>query len=347
MSGSASVASQNVGHRTPTAPSSKLKTYGFAIAIIIGTAGLAIGIAGLAGYCHVGTLSNWRKLDAIIMMTVGGGGGVILLIIGFIGTIKNRQIGNRQQQHNNVSSTSKDSGAHRVTPLSLPSNTTHSVSSDPASSGVTSTISVPVSPVPGSATRILDSTESVYGSKAWKRWKNVDILDAAAPVPTTVDLSKKDKILLYIPQRVRFSNKEQDFNLNTLKEIAGDSFRFFSSITKKQFGDRPGPGRWVLIDKTVIPESRGKTYEAQQKMVEERGCSLSSALEIVTLNLMVFGLTGERLYGQEPWTYIRCLEKVDGQHPVIVGGFSSSGLTVSCSTFNIANDGVSCVQRKF
>src|SRR5262245_32562042 len=70
---------------------SKLKTYGFIIAIILGIGGLGVGGAGVAGYFHVGALSNMTQIDAITMMALGGGGGVILLIVGLVGTEKNRQ----------------------------------------------------------------------------------------------------------------------------------------------------------------------------------------------------------------------------------------------------------------
>jgi hypothetical protein len=75
---------------THSSSPSKLKTYGFIIAIIVGIGALAVGGAGVAGYFHVGALSNMSQIDAIIMMAVGGG-GVIPLIVGILGTVRNRQ----------------------------------------------------------------------------------------------------------------------------------------------------------------------------------------------------------------------------------------------------------------
>jgi hypothetical protein len=74
--------------RTP----SKWKTYGFAIATIVGIGGLAVCGVGVVGYFHVGALSNMAQVDAIIMMAVSGGIGAILLISGIVGTVKNRMI---------------------------------------------------------------------------------------------------------------------------------------------------------------------------------------------------------------------------------------------------------------
>ena len=79
------------------APPSKLKTYGFVIAIIVGIGGLALGGAGVAGYFQVGTLSHMAQIDAIILMAEFGGIGAILFIIGVVGTVKNRQGESAQQ----------------------------------------------------------------------------------------------------------------------------------------------------------------------------------------------------------------------------------------------------------
>ena len=284
----------------------------------MGIGGLAVGAAGLAGYFHVGALSNMAQIDAIIMMAAGGGGGTILLIIGAVGTVKNRQ-SSSHQLHGGVHVKSELSGATRT--------------------GSTERAEIIKS--------INTQDGSVYGPEAWEIW-NVEVLDVVPPTPQ-VDLSKKDKVLLYIPQRIRVHGKEQDFNLKALKalkEISGDPFRYFSENVEAQFGDNMALG-WVLIDKNVIPESRNKDYETQKKMVEERGCSMPSVSEAIVLNLMVFAFTEERLYGEDPWTYTRCTEKVNDQYPVVVGGFGSDGLVSAATTSTTAAYGVACALRKF
>ena len=282
---------------------SKLKTYGFAIAIIVGIGGVAVGAAGLAGFFHVGALSNMAQIDAIIMASVGGGLGIILLITGVDGTVKNRH------------STTRQSGSTKRAEI----------------------------------IRSIDTQDgSVYGPDAWKIW-DVLVLDVVPPAPQ-VDLSSKDKVLLYIPQRIRVSGKEQDLTLKALKEIIGGPFIHFNESVENQFGDNAATAGWVLIDRAVIPESRRENYETQKLMVEKRGYSIPSVLEAVVLNLMVFSFTGERLYGREPWIYTRCTEKLIGQHPVIVGGFGSDGLYVhydNCVIFGNDDFGVACALRKF
>jgi hypothetical protein len=312
--------SVEISRHVPTSPPpSKLKTYGFAIAIIVGIGGLAVGANGLAGYFHVGALSNMAQVDAIIVMAAGGGGGTILLIIGVVGTVKNRQTSSHQRD-GDIHVDAERSGATRK-------------------SGSTGRAEI---------IKSIDTQDgSVYGPEAWKIW-DVEILDVVPPAPQ-VDLSKKDKVLLYIPQRIRVHGKEQDFTLKALKEISGGPFRYFGKKVEAQFGDKMAPG-WVLIDTNVIPESKNKDYETQKKMVEARGCSMPSVLEAVVLNLMVFAFTGDRLYGQEPWTYTRCTEIVDGQHPVVVGGFGSVGLDVNfVSSYDFYDGyfGAACALRKF
>ena len=69
-------------------------------------------------------------------------------------------------------------------------------------------------------------------------------------------------------------------------------------------------------------------------MVEsKKGFHMPHALEAVVLNLMVDASTGEKSYGEKPFTYTRCVEKVSGKCRVVVGGFDSLGLGV-CNTLS-------------
>ncbi len=188
------------------------------------------------------------------------------------------------------------------------------------------------------------SDVSVYGRGAWESW-NVEIVDII-PQPPKVDPSKKDAVLLYIPEKILVGGEEKDFTLKVLKEMKGDSFRFVNSKITEPFGDTRAPG-WVLIDKKVIRESRDLDYESQERMVRIKGYSMPNILEAVLLNLMVFASTGERLYGTDPWTYTHCTEKVDGKYPVAVGGFNFQGLEVRISFHKSASCGVACVRRNF
>jgi hypothetical protein len=77
-------------------PSSKLRTFWFAILIIVGIGGLAVAGVGLGGFgvqqgwWQAGALSHLDQIHSIIMMAVGGGGGILSLIIGIIVSVKNK-----------------------------------------------------------------------------------------------------------------------------------------------------------------------------------------------------------------------------------------------------------------
>ncbi len=179
---------------------------------------------------------------------------------------------------------------------------------------------------------------SIYRPEALSIW-GIKVLDRVPPAPL-VALNKK-QVLLYIPNMVLVNGKVENFTLNVLNgAYAYGSFGFFEATVREQFGDATAPG-WVLIDKKLLSGSRGKDYETQKRMVEEKGCSMPRVLEAVLLNLIVFAFTGERLYGTGIYTC--CMEKVDGESPVIVGNFDLR------NRLFIENDragyGVACVQR--
>jgi hypothetical protein len=93
------------------------------------------------------------------------------------------------------------------------------------------------------------------------------------------------------------------------------------------------------MTRDVLPGSRSKTYDAQKAFVAAHASRLNlpyempDALSAATAILLHHARTGERLYTDDPWTYTRCQEKVGkNDHPVVVGGFSSGGLSVYAAT---------------
>jgi hypothetical protein len=325
----ARVGTGEIDHNSPTHnPPSKLKTYGFAIAIIFGFGGLAVGITGLCGYFHVGALSNLAQLDAIIMMAVGGSGiavggivGAVVFIIGRVGAVKNHQE-NSGQPHDDVQVNSEHGNTTQK-----PETTTKI----------------------GNTGSLASQDGLVYGSEAWpklgEKWGcKLEILDAKIPEAPKESLAE-GKIRVYIPKRVKVNGQEKDFTLNTLIEIGGGPFEYCSQVMD-QCGNSTASG-WIEIDKDVMPDSRSKNYDTQKKMAKEKGCRMPKALEAVVLNLMVFAFTGTRLYGVEPLTLTRCFEKVDGKYPVVVGFFGTSGLYVERDYFGLVIDpyGVAAVRK--
>lgn len=171
----------------------------------------------------------------------------------------------------------------------------------------------------------------VYERPEWRQCWGVEIVEPVPPPPLDAvikahsgDMSKQ--LLLYMPQTIHVKGgNDKPFTFNTLKEINGVPFRCYEVVIEQQFGNTASPG-WVLLDMDVIPKSRGQIYQIKEKMVKEKGGCMQSILEATVLNLMVFALTGKRLFGER--TFTCCIEKVDGKHRVFVGGFNSLGLSV-------------------
>jgi hypothetical protein len=151
------------------------------------------------------------------------------------------------------------------------------------------------------------------------------------------------------------------FTLNGLGELVKHpshgghrtEYGCYHERVKAQIGkESPPRSYWLLMTRDVLPGSGSKVYEAQEEMVaahagrESVPYALPSVLEAATAILMHHAREGDRLFGNEPWTYTRCQEVVDGW-PVVVGSFSSEGLDVD---YDYAachrNYGVSCL-RKF
>ncbi|MEZ5315048.1 MAG: hypothetical protein R3E91_02400 [Chlamydiales bacterium] len=69
--------------------SSKGKSYGFAILIIVAIGGLVVAGVGVSHYC--GAISTLHQVHATIMIAVGGGSSFILTMIGIVVKLRNRR----------------------------------------------------------------------------------------------------------------------------------------------------------------------------------------------------------------------------------------------------------------
>ncbi len=88
------------------------------------------------------------------------------------------------------------------------------------------------------------------------------------------------------------------------------------------------------ISNSVQAGSRFRSYTVQRDSVRAEGCELPQVLEAMTLLFLTYVASGERqerLYGVPAWTFIlfmRCLERIDNNYSLVIGGFSSAGLIV-------------------
>ena len=205
------------------------------------------------------------------------------------------------------------------------------------------------------------------GAQAWEQYfgsvgpepplpADIDkILDSACPF--WVGKRVKDThLLVLIPASVG----GRPFTLTLLGELIrspkGEGYRTeyrpYGNAVQAALGDQSsGSSYWVLMLRDVLPDSRGKTYENQKALVAEHArrkglpYELPQALEAATAILLHYVRTGERLYGDDPWTYTRCQETVANKYPVVVGGFSSGGLLVNFRNGDYYDNGVSCLRK--
>jgi hypothetical protein len=207
----------------------------------------------------------------------------------------------------------------------------------------------------------------IFGEAEWKQY--FGDVGSAPPLPSDMatildgpcpfwpdQLVKDTHLLVLIPATVG----GVPFTLNRLGELIQHpsngghrtEYNFYDQRTKAQIGaESPPRSYWVLMTRDVLPDSRSKTYKAQKEMVARYASrvglpyELPHALEAATAILMHHAREGERFFGNDPLTYTRCQEVLDG-FPVIVGGFSSGGLVVNYYSHVRDSHGASCL-RKF
>jgi hypothetical protein len=96
-----------------------------------------------------------------------------------------------------------------------------------------------------------------------------------------------------------------------------------------------GKAHWVLMPNDVIPNSRNKTWQDQQRVAvsyKAQGYELLSVIDGAASLLLEYVQTGRRFYPDSPLTYARCVEKVvqgSSQWTSAIGGFAPGGLIVS------------------
>ena len=163
-------------------------------------------------------------------------------------------------------------------------------------------------------------------------------------------------MLVLIPSHVGGQPLTLDYLGELIKspqEGYGTKYREYWYEVRQAIGSQsPGSSYWVLMTKDVLPESRTKRYEDQRKLVADHanrtglGYKVPGTLEAAVVTLLHHVRSGERLYSNSPNTYTRCQESV-GNRQLVVGGFSSGGLSIHFSiSYGIDDVGVAGL-RKF
>ena len=208
-----------------------------------------------------------------------------------------------------------------------------------------------------------------FGKQAWEQYfgdvgrepllpsRIFTILDS--PCPFWAGRKVRDThLLVLIPSTV----DGEPFTVNKLGELIKQKFpdneegyRRNSLRAKRAVGNEtlPDAPYWLLMARDVLADSRDTGYVAQKELVAGHAnrtglpYQLPRTLEAATVILTHYVKNnGERLYGDDPWTYTRCLDVDENGDPIVVGGFFSGGLTVDVVRSALSHIGVSCC-RKF
>ncbi|HRD55492.1 MAG TPA: F-box protein [Parachlamydiaceae bacterium] len=135
-----------------------------------------------------------------------------------------------------------------------------------------------------------------------------------------------------------------------LKNDSG--YRFIWTNIIQELGDKSiDKSHWVLMTKDVLPESKNKSYDEQQKIVADLAekslisYEVPKTLESITCILSQYFGSKIRLFSDSSYIYTRCQENVEG-YQVAVGNFAPTGLYVYNFSFDSTNIGVAAL-RKF
>ncbi|MCB9093236.1 MAG: hypothetical protein H6620_11820, partial [Halobacteriovoraceae bacterium] len=195
--------------------------------------------------------------------------------------------------------------------------------------------------------------EMAFGKAKWEKY--FGDIGAEPPLPANIDeilnspcpfwsgeKVRETHLLVLVPQTVNGKH----FCLDSLSELIKSpktgnktQYRFYSDYVKKELGAKSAPSHWVLMTRNVIPDSRGKTYDNQKKLVQSYAektkipYEMPLVLDATTAILMHYVETGKALYTDDKlgpqYTYTRCQKEVNNnQWPMAIGGFAAGGLAV-------------------
>jgi hypothetical protein len=333
-------------------PPRSFKTYFFTVATISAIVFLALGGIGVAGYFHVGVLSNMAQIDAIVMMALYGGAGAVLLIVGIVGLIKNRNATHIHRTETHIRN--RDA---------LPAETSnHQMYHSTGTNYVRQTDFIEKTGT--GAIRGLQH----FGKAQWEFYfgavgnepplpSNIhEILDSPCPFSGDKTIKVKDThMLVLIPASVN----GEALTLNKLAELikkpknGGHPTKYgrYNMDQKREHGDKTvDRAHWVLMTRDVIPES--KAYNEENEFIRQRAAAIPSALdtkelirqraggeydipsalEAAVCILMEHVFSGKKLFSGRPLPYMSCSETVANSFNVVVG-FGPRGFEIGTLVF--------------
>jgi hypothetical protein len=153
-----------------------------------------------------------------------------------------------------------------------------------------------------------------------------------APCPIWPDKKVMETHLLtLIPQTVN----TRHLTLKTLEQLVQNPLQgnptAFSYVESGRYQDPPASAsHWALVTKDVLPDSRCKSYEQQQCLIQSiPGYEVPKVLDMAIVLFMEYVRNGYRLYSDNPQTYTRCQERHSAGYQVSIGCFSLQGLGIT------------------
>ena len=121
------------------------------------------------------------------------------------------------------------------------------------------------------------------------------------------------------------------------KSSGGPGYRFlWDQIPKNIPAEKEF--HYAVMTNDVIPGSRNKSYDAHLQLLPP-GYEVPGVFDAARAVLWENRRSGKRCFNDNPWTYTRCKEVIQGYH-LVVGGFAPSGLIVHYYRYDYEDMGV-------
>ena len=157
-------------------------------------------------------------------------------------------------------------------------------------------------------------------------------------------------ILVWIPETI----KGKPVTIDNFGELliklpySPKAYQYIDNGIVRQEGSNPIKSGWVLMTTDVISGSRNKSFADQELWVESlnkngqtgyRVLKIAEAIVCIVAEYLRSKESTKRLFSNDPFTYTRCQENVEG-YQVGVGGFARCGLLVRTCSFDEVSPGV-------
>ncbi len=209
---------------------------------------------------------------------------------------------------------------------------------------------------------------AAFGREAWARY--LGNTGAEPSLPPDIDTILHGKCPFWPDNRVRDTHLlvlipatvcGRPFTLDLLENLTknpsggGHSARccYESNVVKEELGSQLSSynSYWMLITKSIVPDSQCKTAEEQELLVADYSrktgvdYALPSPLEAATAILSHYVRSGERICPDYPRMYTRCAGKVDYIYPIYMGLFSLAGLNIGIDGYDASSLSVGTLCR--